>query len=364
MKNELVIKDQKVSFSVHALDRYRTRVKQEKAITTFILDERWIEYEDYIKSISSDEDFFIVPLGKMGFLKTNRFNWNLDNPENIKTVTLASLQRAVRLRLLSKSKSNIFSLMLGFDKNVADAAAQYIPIESTHVVVSQNLLPFIWASGALGGRTFDVLMNRLPIEKLHQRLDLAHANHPESKTLNDFRAPESLVDLENTALTKSRSIITPHHEIADIFNNKSIRLNWQLPAEVTKTETHGNKILFPASALGRKGAYEIKKLAKELNLSIVVLGKAEEDLNFWKDVNIEMTGANPFEEIGLVVYPTYVEHQPRILLKAVAAGLSVITTTACGLVPGNNLTIVPIGDYKTLKEAVLHQLAMRSISKV
>ncbi len=28
MKNELVIKNQKVSFSVHALDRYRTRVKQ------------------------------------------------------------------------------------------------------------------------------------------------------------------------------------------------------------------------------------------------------------------------------------------------------------------------------------------------
>ena len=337
----------------------RTTIKQEKAITTFILDERWIEYEDYIKSVATNKDFFIVPMGKTSLFNTNRFNWNIGNPTNLKPLTLATLQRAVTIRLLSKSKSNIFSLMLGLDKKIADAAAQHIPVESTHVVVSQSLLPFIWASGALGGRTFDVLMSRLPIEKLHQRLDLAHANHPQSKTLNDFRAPQSLIDLENTALTKSRFIITPHQEVAEIFNNKSIRLNWQLPAEVTKTETHGNKILFPASALGRKGAYEIKKLAKELNLSVVVLGKAEEDLNFWEGANFDLAGTNPFDSIGLVVYPTYVEHQPRVLLKALAAGLPVITTTASGLVQQGSLTIIPIGDYEALEEAVIQQLAIR-----
>ena len=70
-------------------------------------------------------------------------------------------------------------------------------------------------------------MTRLPIEKLHERLDMAHQQFPESKTLNDFRAPQTWIDLENIALTKSRHIITPHKEIADIFNNKSIILNCQ-----------------------------------------------------------------------------------------------------------------------------------------
>ena len=46
----------------------RTIIKQEKAITTFILDERWIEYEDYIKSIATNKDFFIVPMSNSGFI--------------------------------------------------------------------------------------------------------------------------------------------------------------------------------------------------------------------------------------------------------------------------------------------------------
>ena len=32
-----------------------------------------------------------------------------------------------------------------------------------HVTLTQNLLPFLWRSGVLGGRTFDVLMTRLPL---------------------------------------------------------------------------------------------------------------------------------------------------------------------------------------------------------
>jgi hypothetical protein len=34
----------------------------------------------------------------------------------------------------------------------------------------QNLLPFLWRDGHLGGRTFDVLMTRLPIAKFHETI--------------------------------------------------------------------------------------------------------------------------------------------------------------------------------------------------
>jgi hypothetical protein len=234
---------------------------------------------------------------------------------------------------------------------------RHIPIESTHIVVSQNLLPFVWKSGVLGGRTFDVLMMRMPMNKLHQRLDLAYALHSGSRTLNDFRAPSTLVELESAALARARHIITPHREIADVFTNKCIKLEWALPNAKILPRGNQEKILFPASALGRKGAYEIRQLARELDLSIVVLGDTVENPSFWDGMNVQKAGNDPFANVGLVVSPAYVEHQPRLLLKAIASGIPVIATTACGLTENEEITIVPVGNYDALKCAVMKILS-------
>jgi hypothetical protein len=313
-----------------------------KATTTYILSGTWEEYTTYVGQKASDRDVFIIPLYKNGY------KWPVKNIQNLKTIPLVAIVNAIRLRLFSKS--NVFKLGLSFDRRFALSASKKIPIESTHLVISQNLLPFVYESGILGGRTFDVLMTRLPFELLHQRLNVAHTKHPESKTLNDFRAPDSLVEVENIALTKSEHLVTPHQEIADIFNNKSIKLDWVTPTPI-KTSKKGNKILFPASALGRKGAYEMKQLAKDLKLKLVVLGKATEDIGFWEDVETETAGAHIFDEIGIVVYPAYIEHKPNVLLKALASGIPVITTTACGLHHQPNLTILPVGDFDSLKKS-------------
>ncbi len=328
----------------------RTSIKKEKGITTFILDERWSEFDNYIVTNSSEKDFFIVPLLKNNFIKTNRYNWTIKSVSNAKSVWPAAINRSFQQRLASKKQNNIFSLSLRLDKKIAKAAADKIPVESTHLVISQNLLPFLSEEGVLGGRTFDVLMNRLPMEKLHERLDFASKKFPGSKTLNDFRASQNLVETENIALTKSRHIITPHQEIADIFNNKSVKLEWTIPNANTN-KLSGKKILFPASAVARKGAYEIKRLATELDLSVVYTGQAAETENFWNGVNAEYSTKIP-DDICLVIYPAYIEHQPRQLLKALATGIPVITTTACGLSPSENLTILPIGNYEILKKTV------------
>ena len=334
-------------------------IKKESAITTFILDDRWSEYGEYIKSIATDKDFFIIPITKNKFIKTNRYCWEIPNLNNVRATPFAALQRALKLRF--SGKKNIFSISLQYDKKIAKVQSKLIPVESTHVVVFQNFAPFLYDEGVFGGRTFDVLMTRLPIELLHARLDFAKLKHTESKTLDDFRAPQHLIDLENTTLTKAKKIITPHQEIANIFKNKSITLNWHLPAVTNPKNNIGSKILFPASALGRKGAYEIKQLAKELNLCIVIVNKATEDENFWEGITTETANKNLFDTICAVVYPTYIEHQPRVLLKAIAAGVPVITTTASGLAATNNLTIVPIGDYDALKQTV--KLVMTTTTK-
>ncbi len=341
----------------------RSAITDQKAKTTFILDYKWPEYDVYIKSIAAENDVFIIPIKKNKSIKTDKYNWSIKNIANIKSVPFAALKRAFLMRLLSKSKNNVFSLMLRLDKRVAKASAQKIPVESTRLVISQNLLPFLWEQGVLGGRTFDVLMTRLPMEKLHERLDLAHANYPESKTLNDFRAPQTLIDLENAALTKSRNIITPHQEIADIFNNKSVKLDWVVPKVQGINNITTNKILFPASALGRKGAYEMKRLAIELNLSVIIAGKATEDENFWDGADARIAEGNPFDDISMVIYPAYVEHQPRILLKAIALGIPVITTTAVGLEPSDKVSIVPVGNYEALKDALNQLLKKMARSK-
>jgi len=328
----------------------RTSVTQEVATTTFILDEKWPEYDKFISEMATKSDNFILPLKKNRFIRTDRYSWTSANPEKTKTTDFQGIYRAVKLRFAPKNKNNVFELGLQLDKKIAIAAARQIPIDSTHLVISQNLLPYIYATGALGGRTFDVLMNRLPFEKLHQRLDVAFRQHKESSTLNDFRASKELIELENKALTRARQIITPHSEIAEIFKNKIVKLDWQITAE-SNGQMKGNKLLFPASAVGRKGAYEMKRLAKELQLDLTISGRTIENENFWEDLKIEKFNGD-YSQIGLVVYPTFVEHQPRQVLKAISKGIPIITTTACGLDRSDQVEIVEIDNFEQLKNEV------------
>ena len=332
-------------------------IKQNNATTTLILDEKWTEYDQYLATITNEMNHFILPLKKNYFIKTDRYQWENSNIKNTSTTTLQGIYRALKLRFAPR-QNNTFELSLKLDEKIAIAAAKKIPIDSTHLVISQNLLPFIYKTGVLGGRTFDVLMTRLPFEKLHERLDLAQRNHPQSTTLTDFRVSQELINLENTSLTKARKIITPHNEIAEIFINKVQKLNWHIP-EIQPTLKNGKKILFPASAVGRKGAYEMKQLAQELNLELSVFGRTIEHPNFWENVKIEKFNGN-FNEIGLIVYPTYIEHQPRLIIKGISKGIPVITTTATGLNSSELVKTLPIGDLEQFKIAIINWRTLKN----
>lgn len=228
----------------------QTHKNQQIKTTTYILDEKWAEYDEYISKKINENDRFIFSMKKNFFVKTNRYNWSFSSHKNSKTTLLSGIFRALKLRF-SKNK-NPFELSLQLDERIANSASKLIPIESTHLVISQNLLPFIYKNGMLGGRTFDVLMTRLPIETLHERLDYSHFIYPENKTLKDFRANKNLIDLENNALNKAQKIISPHTDIQKMFQNKIVKLDWNI--EQNLNQKTGNKILFPASAIGRKGA--------------------------------------------------------------------------------------------------------------
>lgn len=329
--------------------------KEIMATTTFILDEKWVEYDEYIQSVATPNDNFILPLSKNRWIKSERYNWKAANPKNTFFTTFEGIYRAIKLRLANRTKkNNVFELMLALDKKIAHKATKNISIDTTHLVISQNLLPFIYETGVLGGRTFDVLMTRLPFEKLHQNLDVAFSKYPNSPTLRDFRASNELIQLENAALTKARKIITPHAGIAELFKNKVEKLNWKLP-NLSPIKKTGSKVLFPTSAVGRKGAYEIKRLLQELNFELVVAGNAIEEEGFWEDLKIEKFAGN-YEEISLVIYPTYIENQPRQILKAIAMKIPVITTEACGLEESELIDIISLNQMDSIKNKIQDRL--------
>jgi glycosyltransferase involved in cell wall biosynthesis len=247
-------------------------------------------------------------------------------------------------------------------------------------VVSLNLLPFLWRQGVLGGRTFDVLMTRQPLAELQSALDLAHQRHPESRTLADFRVSPEVAAAESEALAEARHWITPHRGVAKLGGNKSVLLDWALPSvsqvdgekariafsgsagasrshPATPMEGEKTKIAFPASTLGRKGAYELRDVAKRLGLRIALGGGVIEDARFWAGLDAAPAAGHWLSGARAVVLPAWVEHQPRRLLQALAAGVPVIATTACGLEGLSGVISVPKGDTAALERALERVLA-------
>lgn len=250
----------------------------------------------------------------------------------------------------------------------ARALAGCLRPEDVDVVVSQGLLPFLWRDGVLGGRRFDVLMTALPMAQLHARLDAAVARHPHSPTLADFRAPAWLLEAETQGLAAATRWITPHAIVAMQAGSRAHRLPWERPSPVSRpaAPTRPAHVLFAGPSLARKGAFEMRAALGGLTgMCLLLPPGAHEAPGFWKGRRTRTTAS--LEEgirlADIVVLPAWVEHQPRGLLLALASGVPVIATEACGLPPGEEWLCVPEGDGEALRSALQRVLA-RSVNPV
>ena len=369
----------------------RQHAKKSQGLTTMILDTPWPEFENYLNSLDESRIHVISPISTHIPYLSRRWGWRELNTQKHQEITshTSFIQSCIRWCTLKWDKiaqKNLFHSQLHTENQWASYCLKHIPIESTHLIISQTLLPTLYQAGVCAGRTFDVLVTRLPLQKLQQKLDTLHQKYPQSATLNDFRADSDLLMFENQAFKQARWIITPHQYIMKCFPpSKRKALTWhtqslnEMPQSKTPFQSMSSKnhasnsvnkpitILFPASLLARKGAYDFKKLIEFLrkeiqpSIEVQVMGKAIESQSFIRDFFYQgFTG--DWSSITAIIYPTVIEHEPRVLLKALQLNIPVLTTHASGLTEHPSLTLLKDDTFECLQN---HSVSwLKKVNKV
>jgi hypothetical protein len=325
--------------------------------TAFLLNECWPEFRDYVRRSRRADDVLAIPLDGAR-VRLARYRWDTGGFAKVATAPLAALTRAITMRRLKDQGPARRAAELRGAARLADRLSRVLGEDVTDMCAAQSLLPFLWRAGHLGGRRFSVLLTRPPMHLIHARLDAAAAANPERASLADFRAPDWIVAAERAALAQAERIVTPHAELADLFGDRAVRLAWQMPPVAPAHPHPATKcIAFPGPTVARKGAFELRAIARALDLEVMLLGSELEGPDFWDGVRVHRppADAGPYgwlDGVAAVVQPAQFEERPRHLLAALAAGVPVIATAGCGLGPQPGLTIVPYGDADALAAAV------------
>jgi hypothetical protein len=334
--------------------------------TALLLDERWPEFDRWLRTQPlAATDIAFVPIdgsrrGRPGYAWLD----GMKSRPAIREHPLLVLRRSWKSRHLKAQGAARQKALLAFDAKLAQAYARKIPYDCQRLIVSLNLLPHLASTGVLGGRHVTVLLNRSPLFLLHRQLDEAAAAYPTSPTIRDFRAPAALVEQERAALLRADLLLTPHAFVGEALRAQGfppvVLLPWEMPKKAL-SHRPGKTVLFPASALARKGAYEVRAVCREMALPLAVLGKAMECDNFWGRDKIRYTDQGPaLLDIGCVILPAYVEHQPRPLLLALASGVPVICSRACGIPEGTpGVALIDAGNEEQLRAHLAHYAPAR-----
>lgn len=325
----------------------------------FLLDAAWPEFAAYVATNHSPQDVLAIPIDGSRW-NQRQYAWPTSGFAIVKTAAFSVLSRSLRSRHLAAQGSVRQQALLRASRHLGGALARCLDEHIDEVCISQNLLPFLWECGVLGGRKITVLCTQLPLRELHAALDRAHKMHPESTTLADFRADDWIVAAELEALHYANRIVTPHRQVAALFSGKSQLLDWELPkpliehSQIARSER--TSILFPSSTLGRKGAYELREALSGLDVRLLLGGPVIEDPQFWDGFDVELVTAAQGQRATMVVQPSIVESQPRALLQALVCGIPAITTESCGLQPMDGIELVAPMDAHALRIAILKTL--------
>jgi hypothetical protein len=307
------------------------------ARTSYVLDDLWPEYASLVAAARRQEDQLLAP-GLWG-ARPGRYCW--PGPAEHRAA-LATARRHLAMRRVARAPGGVRQrTYLEHDRLLARALARRIDYRAGHLVVAQAWLPWLDEAGALGGRSFDVMMSRYPLAEIHRRLDAAAAQAGASPTIADFRADPELVAREAELLARARRIVTPHHGIAALFPEQAMRLVWHRAPAAPRGP--GGRVAFLGPTIARQRPDLVRRLAGALETPLIVFGAMLEGAEYWDGIAIERRefGPNWLDGIGAILHPASLTNQPRRLLEAIAAGVEVYATPECGLDPA---------DYRPLED--------------
>ncbi len=111
------------------------------------------------------------------------------------------------------------------------------------------------------------------------------------------------------------------------------------------------RIYFPASSLMRKGARELSAAMSGLGAEIVLPMRDGGEPARWNGIALHRIDSvdDALSLCDAVALPAWVEHEPRVLIAAIARGIPVVATAACGLGGLHGWSEVPAGDIETLR---------------
>ena len=278
-----------------------------------------------------------------------------------------SLRRTIWQRLWARHAGQRQGSLIDGQRWLALAFAARLKPEHTQLVVDQSLLPHLQLIGALDGRRVTVLASVLPMAEIERRLDAAAQRWPGDATLRDFRARPALVRAEVAALAQAAAVVTPHAQVATHLaamapQAASLRLDWVLPAVRAAIAVRDEPplIVFAASALARKGARELAAALQGWPCRLRVLGSPSDDARLWRGIasveHMNWQGGG-LDGACVVVLPAHIEHAPRAVLRALAAGVPVVASGACGLAGLQGVREVTAGDVEGLRTALRHACA-------
>jgi hypothetical protein len=301
--------------------------------TAWVLDDVWPETGSVVEALFGPEDQLLAPGIFGGF--PARYDWPVARSAAAVRQTIA---RHWSMRRVAKARGDVRQrAYLNHDRAIARGLARSIDFRARHLVVAQSWLPWLHEAGALGGRTFDVVMSRYPFTDIHRLLDQAAEELGPSATIADFRADPALVKSEADCLSRARRIITPHHGIAALSPGRAELLTWHRPAAQERTK--GTRVAFLGPTIARQRPDVARALAASLDEPLIVFGTMIEP--FWNGVSIERRDLGPgwLNGIGAILHPATMTNQPRQLLEAVVNDVQVYATPACGLAPSDYLPL-------------------------
>jgi glycosyltransferase involved in cell wall biosynthesis len=241
---------------------------------------------------------------------------------------------------------------------IARSYARQLPDDHRHLIVAQEFLPFLWRDGVLQGRRFSVLLTRPPLGMMNERLDAVAREFPRQSKLQEFQADSILVQAESEALQKAERVITPHRELGHLFANLRL-LEWNKPEVVPPAGVRNpSLLLLPAPLAMRDGAHAALGASERLALPLLICGSNSENLAVESDaVHFTTESEIPWHQVAAVVHPTLFKAWPRLHLHALALGIPVVTTSACGLEEGDGVSFVDFNDEDGLVRAIERAMA-------